>query len=455
MSNNRDRETISDSGKRVGRAVARASRPCARAKRSSILPLALEYTGETPVPRNRARQRRGTILIVAMGIALILSAFVIIFARTMRIEMVASANRVAIAQASAVEKAGEQYAMAMLEDQATNDTAADFIFTLDDSQFAGIPVGENSGYFWFLRPDYGDDTMAVYGMVSESGKVNINTADVTDSAVQLQALPGMTPDVAGSIVDWRDADDTPSSAGGVESQYYLSLPNPYPAKNSDFETVEELLLVKGFNKAWLYGNGQGTTGATPSSSGAMATPSLSTDQQLDRGIYDLLTTVSIEPQARITTGSGRNATSTTVIPRGRINVNQAPSEVLACLPGLTTSDVSQMITQRANLSDPTDISWLSKALPGKDLTTGGPSGAGYVTGKTYQYSADIIAVSGNGRAFKRVRVIIDARSTPFKIIYRRDITERGWPLAPEILTSLRQGAGLPPSAYQPPPGRTQ
>jgi hypothetical protein len=52
-------------------------------------------------------------------------------------------------------------------------------------------------------------------------------------------------------------------------------------------------------------------------------------------------------------------------------------------------------------------------------------------------------------------VILDARSTPFKIIYRRDITERGWPLAPEILTSLRQGAGLPPSAYQPPPGRTQ
>jgi hypothetical protein len=60
-----------------------------------------------------------------------------------------------------------------------------------------------------------------------------------------------------------------------------------------------------------------------------------------------------------------------------------------------------------------------------------------------QFSADIVAVSGNGRAFKRVKVVIDASQTTPTIIYRRDITDRGWPLDNEILTNLRAGQPVP------------
>ncbi len=111
-------------------------------------------------------RRRGAILIIALGVITILTAFVLMFARSMRVEAIASANRVATAQAQAAEKAGEQYAIAMLLDQQTNDTAADFIFTLDESEFAGIPVGETpvTGYFWLVRPDYGDDSLPNYGL---------------------------------------------------------------------------------------------------------------------------------------------------------------------------------------------------------------------------------------------------------------------------------------------------
>jgi general secretion pathway protein K len=35
----------------------------------------------------------------------------------------------------------------------------------------------------------------------------------------------------------------------------MSLPNPYEAKNADFETLEELLLVKGMTREILYGKG--------------------------------------------------------------------------------------------------------------------------------------------------------------------------------------------------------
>jgi hypothetical protein len=77
--------------------------------------------------------------------------------------------------------------------------------------------------------------------------------------------------------------------------------------------------------------------------------------------------------------------------------------------------------------------------------------APYVTDRSYQYSADIVAVSGDGRSFKRVRIVIDgsglapnaATATPAQIIYRKDLTSLGWPLDPAIRAAMRQG--------QPPP----
>ena len=62
-----------------------------------------------------------------------------------------------------------------------------------------------------------------------------------------------------------------------------------------------------------------------------------------------------------------------------------------------------------------------------------------ITGRSFQYSADIVAVSHDGRAFKRVRIVVDARNTPPKIIYRRDLTSLGWPLPQQIRDQLRSG----------------
>ncbi|HZZ41385.1 MAG TPA: type II secretion system protein GspK, partial [Tepidisphaeraceae bacterium] len=136
---------------------------------------------------------------------------------------------------------------------------------------------------------------------------------------------------------------------------------------------------------------------------------------------------------------GTGTTGGTTTATGLININTAPREVLLCLPGLTESDVDAMITQRESsvLSDPIDTTWAQSILAGK------PGVAALVTGQSYQYSADIVAVSANGRAFKRVRVVIDIQSGTPKIIFRRDMTEFGWPLDPAILESLRSGNGVP------------
>jgi hypothetical protein len=80
------------------------------------------------------------------------------------------------------------------------------------------------------------------------------------------------------------------------------------------------------------------------------------------------------------------------------------------------------------------MGWVFTALGDK------ASGLGNgITTKATQYSADIVAASANGRSFKRIRVVIDTQKSPPRIIYRRDLSDQGWPLDTEVLNSLRQG----------------
>lgn len=113
-----------------------------------------------------------------------------------------------------------------------------------------------------------------------------------------------------------------------------------------------------------------------------------------------------------------------------------------CL-GLSQADAQSLIQARTGNSNTTSTSWVTSTL--------GPAKAGlitpFLTTSSYYYSADIVAVSGDGRAFKRVRIVVAnsaATPVPAKIVYRRDLTSLGWPLPTEIQTSLRAGKGLPP-----------
>jgi type II secretory pathway component PulK len=385
---------------------------------------------------HRRRRRRGTILIVALGVLLILAALVLVLGRSMRVEAIASANYVASVQADSIERGGEQYALAQLLDQ------ADAVLDLPESTWQGIPVGD--GYFWIIRPNFGDDALPVWGPIDETAKLNVQNA----TTAMLELLPGMTPDMAAAVVDWQDADEDVTGSG-AESQYYLTLPQPYQCKNSPMETVEEMLLVRGFTRTLLYGQlvapgptpgttgGGGVAGLQGSSIGSQQS-SMAMDPILDHGIYDLLTVYSVNP-ATTTGGGGGGGGQQQSSTRGRINVNTAPREVLRCLPGLDDSDVNAILTARGTAgSDRTDITWFQSALP---LTKYTPI-RNRVTGQAYQWSADVVAVSGNGRAFKRCRVVIDITNpTAPRILYRRDLTDRGWPLDPQILTSLKNGLG--------------
>jgi DNA uptake protein ComE-like DNA-binding protein len=159
---------------------------------------------------------------------------------------------------------------------------------------------------------------------------------------------------------------------------------------------------------------------------------------LFQNIFDFALRVNLTPQ-EFTTICDLLTTSSSPTLTGMINVNTAPAAVLSCLPGLSTSDAQNLITARqANTSAISDA-WVLNVLPHPQAVAIG----GMITGRSWRFSADIVGVSGDGRAYKRVRIVADCTQSPPQIIYRKDLTDLGWPLDPAIRTSLRAGHGLP------------
>ena len=71
---------------------------------------------------------------------------------------------------------------------------------------------------------------------------------------------GFPIDIADTIIDWVDIDDSRFPYGAESSDYYLTLANPYSAKNMEMDSIDELLLIKGITPELFYGMGGGTYG---------------------------------------------------------------------------------------------------------------------------------------------------------------------------------------------------
>jgi type II secretory pathway component PulK len=137
--------------------------------------------------------------------------------------------------------------------------------------------------------------------------------------------------------------------------------------------------------------------------------------------------------------SDKVTTSTAKIQKGLININTAPKQVLLCLPGLDAGDADAIVGKRLSGADTTGMAWAFDLLtPAKVAGM-----AGQITSRSFFYSADIVGVSGDGRSYKRVRIVIDAQKSPAKVIYRRDLTSFGWPLDRQIQDDLRSGHYVP------------
>jgi len=434
--------------------------------------------------------RHGTVLIVVIWVVLIMASLILLFAHSTRVEALAVSNHIAQVKAEAAASAGISYAIAMIN--SGEDTQ---ITTYGSSPYEALQVGD--GYFWILKPNLSDHRDYEYGLMDEGAKINLNEV----SLETMLRLPGMTAELANSILDWRDENEEVTS-GGAEGEYYLLLPEPYQCKNAPLETIEEVLLIKGADRELLYGEDTNRNGVLDwnEDDGDISLPDDNGNSHLDPGFFNYVTihsyvmNIDSEGEERVNINRGQNRDQLAVILEeefgerealrilnniptspipyenmidfyfrsqmeyddfvrivdyitvdddervtGRININNAPKEVLMCLPGLEESDVDKLIRERESTGTEMDsVVWVTEVLTEEKAQAIGS----YITTQSFQYSADIVAASDDGRAYARYYVIIDtAEGTP-TVIYKQSLHQLGWPLDREILESLRQGIQL-------------
>ena len=150
--------------------------------------------------------------------------------------------------------------------------------------------GNNRWYFSIYSFNASDKENVRFGLTDESGKVDINTA----SEETLLALPNMTPELVDALMDYRDKDEEARN-DGAEQDYYDQLPEPYSIKNGPLGTIEEVLLVRGFNASILYGEDANLNSLLEPNEddGDESFPSDDNDGILNTGLYGNATTKSV------------------------------------------------------------------------------------------------------------------------------------------------------------------
>jgi type II secretory pathway component PulK len=444
----------------------------------------------TPIcRRQRGRVRRGFAFVVTLWLIVAMVALALSLTQGARTRRYQAANLESAAKARAAQQAALNYILAALE--ASEGLAP------DEPTFLASAVQVGDAAWWILVGDSDADGEMDFALVSEAGKIDLNTAPLS----VLRRLPEMPSDVAAAIIDWRDADETVTE-DGAESDFYLRKASPYNAKNAPLETTGELRLVAGVTDELFEGEDANLNGLLDPSEndGGDTPPADDRDGTLARGL-GALTTSHVQWPSQDESGplnvnsasegqirdalakvldAGRAEDLAQTIDRRRpfdsifrlyyrcglsreefaqlepllqvapanqgdqaapfrLDVNGASTEALACLPGLEPADVEALIQARAANAQPASMAWMIDAIDAEKLQTAAAAG---VIGRSYQYTADILTVSGDGRGFARIRYVIDVSQQRPRVVHRLDLTARGWPLNEQIRSRLRSGQDL-------------
>jgi len=442
------------------------------------------------VPFRRTGQA-GSVLVITLWVALGLVSIALYFGQSTSMELRAADQRVAGLEADQAIDGATRYATYLLGKLETSGVPPDPITYSREA----VPVGQS--LYWFLGRDPQvaanvTTTRPYYALVDESSKLNLNTA----TAEMLQGLPGMTAELAGAIIDWRDTDSTVSANGGAENDSYL-LRNPASyCKNGPFESLAELRLIFGMDLLYLYGEDTNLNGILDDNEndGDATLPEDNRNGRLDPGFFEYLTvysrisntltngtakvniaqngfTQALSPILQQALGvdranqvlrnfPGNNVTirslaefyarsrmtmdefelieeslttGTGQFVQGLVNINTASETVLGCIPGIGTDRASSIVAYRqANPDKRRTVAWITEVLDAQALGQAGR----YLTGRSYQYSADIAAVGHYGRGYRRARVVFETSGTTPTIISRQDLSSLGWALGEETRQKL-------------------
>jgi len=173
------------------------------------------------------KKQQGIALVIVLWMLALLTILATGYSRMMRTETMLTANLVHSAQAAALAEAGINAAIAEL---------------LKPSQEQDWKT-DGTSYEYKLN-----NNLIAVEIRAESGKIDLNTAR-TELLYGLLESINVTEDdllpLLQAILDWRDKDDLVRNHGAEDADY-RNAGISYGAKDGPFNSLDELLLVKGF-----------------------------------------------------------------------------------------------------------------------------------------------------------------------------------------------------------------
>ncbi len=173
------------------------------------------------------QNQKGIALVIVLWILALLSILALAYSGMTRTEGLLARNMVHTSQARALAESGFWTAV------------HDLIRPVPYRKFsvAGSPTTlyEN------------EHNRVVIQIQDESGKIDINKASqrlLLGLFLTASAEPDQANNLVDAILDWRDRDNL-RKVNGAEDQDYAALGLPYGAKDGTFNSIEELLLIRG------------------------------------------------------------------------------------------------------------------------------------------------------------------------------------------------------------------
>ncbi len=204
-----------------------------------------------------AHVRSGTALVVVLVVIVMLTLAAYTFSEQMLVESQATNRYGRDVQARSYADSGVELAAAYLG--APDAEAPENLFH-NPSLFSGSLLHEadddwNRGRVSLVAPVEADSTSTQirFGLQDESAKLNLNAISqfgLTEEQERnlLMYLPGMFEELADSILDWIDTDDTVRMYGAESESYVNVMPT-----NGPLTSLDELLYVVGVTPELLYG----------------------------------------------------------------------------------------------------------------------------------------------------------------------------------------------------------
>jgi len=227
-------------------------------------------------------------------------------------------------------------------------------------------------------------------VIDEASKLNLNTA----TKEQLLALEYMTEEIADAIIDWRDKDDTPGSAG-AEAGYYENLQFGYMTRNGPFRTIRELLLVKDVTEDLFFGEDTNFNGQLDYNErdGDATPPYDDQDDELDLGWIAYLTCYSYDNN----TDTSGNA---------RVNINDADENQLTRSLGIPSAQARWIVENRPSdgYQSIADLIGGSSSAQSQSGSSGSSGETQPINTQTFSQIADKITVSNEQKIPGKVNI---------------------------------------------------